>query len=214
MDLPILPSNNLYSFSTFLGIFFILFFLVYPINRINIIEIEQIELSGDCEKLKQEMNNSQKAVQRLETRVDDLKNNIDKKYGKPDSIEKLNIENIYGKLKNKEYREYLKFCFDYEDKIIPESEDINKIEIVQSQIEKKLFHIEIITTDIGTKTLLIKQKIKQESKWKFVNAIGVGLGVFLLLFGINNWYNKIQKPLDEKQKMENQKNKSNIEIKE
>jgi hypothetical protein len=216
MELPNLPTDNLYKFMSLTGIMFVVFFYVYPLTRIDrirneqtILVAEQGKLNASTEILKLRQNSLLKDLLTLEKKIDD-------KYGKPDSLDKLekkpriNLDNLWNNLHDKEYREYLKFTFDYEKKIIPEKNELQLLKSMTDSINEIGNKQKLILVDIKSKNAQISEKIKQERNWLWMEIIGLSLGLILIILGFKFWYYKVQIPLDEKLRLENELLKINI----
>jgi hypothetical protein len=69
---------------------------------------------------------------------------------------------------------------------------------------------EIILVEIKSKNAQISEKIRQERSWLWMEIIGLSLGLILMILGFKFWYYKVQIPLDEKLKLDNELLKINI----
>jgi len=200
MEIPNLPTGNIYSFTTILGIVLIVISTIYPNNRLNIIDEDSIILSGEVESLRIKSDDLNKTIDDYRSEIKLLDKKLDAKYDTKSDIGNLrkDVEKLHRKLADKDYREYLKFLYDYEFQIFPEFKELNETKVIGKEINIKLLELALINSDINTKRSIQKHKIAQERKWLILETVGLGIGLLLFIFGLRNWYIKVQKPLDEK----------------
>jgi len=216
MELPNLPTDNLYKFMSLTGILFVVFFYVYPLTRIDKIRIEQINLNAELARLNVSTEIFKFKQSSLQKDFKTLEKKIVEKYGETDSISKfekkqrINLDKLWNNLHDKEYREYLKFTFDYEKKIIPEKFELDLLKSMSDSIMEIGNKQRLILIEIESKNAQIGEKIKQENGWIWAEILGFSLGLILTTLGFKFWYYKVQIPLDEKSKLENELLKINI----
>lgn len=216
MELPNLPTDNLYKFISLTGILFVVFFFVYPLTRIDRIRNKQISLDAELSMLNAsneifdaKLNSFGKDVKTLEKKIKD-------NYGKSDSLSKyenkprINLVELLNNLHDKEYREYIKFTFDYEKKIIPEKFELELLKRMSDSIREIENKQKLTLVGIKSKNAQISENIKQENGWIWAEILGFTLGLILIALGFKFWYNKVQIPLDEKLKLEVELLKINI----
>ena len=155
-----------------------------------------------------ELNDELQNQKSLLSELDELNNkytkfNKDIKIEPSLSIEESNLLDYYNKSKNKEEaRKHIEFLYKYQDKFYPRQAEIN--------IKEKRYHELLAKEEINSKQINIKQLTfdNKETIYKIKKNVNVCLDIILCLLFIigslmaydsfKNWYNLLQKPLDEK----------------
>lgn len=191
------------------GILIFLVCAIYPFNRLDKIEDEISYLSSDTVRinmryiiLKENVEEAEKETQMLNRRVDSL--------CRINALPKIEVRKFMSGIHHEEYRNYLKFLFDYEDKIVPERKELKKGEAKLAKIQRMREELMNAQADFAAKRAQIQDKIKQETKWYWINIIGMCVGSVLIYWGFRLWYQKVQRPLDIKIELENKLLRSDI----
>ena len=209
MELPNLPTDNLYKFTAFMGIVFVILFLIYPWVRIDKINNEKLALMAEKAELDVSLELLTSKIENLTDKAKKSHVALYDKYGNIDSLRRLEVKtkfdfNKFKKdLQNKDYREFLKFSFEYEKQLYPElveQEEINKAAelLIDANNKSRLTSIRI-----ASKEFQIEKKLEQERSWIWINHIGIFLGLIMIILCLGLWYIRGQKPLDEKLRIEN-----------
>ena len=190
----------------------IMFFYFTQYNSIST-EIDNIDLQLTKLELEKKFLTEDSKI--VEMQIDDLQKSADKldfKY--PDeeirTFFKFNQTSIQN---DKNFRDYLEFLFKYKGELIPE---IIKAEKIKTEFEKQKKldrELQIKTLTIKFKTKLLRSKINTSLFISSTCAIFFIIGLIISKRGFKNWYLLVQKPSDEKLKLEVGELKKKIKLK-
>jgi len=201
MTIPNLPTDNLYKFIALTGSILFLFCWVYPLSRIEKIENERMLLAKDIARIEIEQKVLLENSNELNENLELLKKEMYETYGNIDSLRKIDpiridIYKFKEKLKNKDYREYLKFTYDYEKQLYPEIKKVEEFNKTMNEIKNKTNELRINSVELSSKHMQLCEKVRQEKSWNKLSVIGIILGIIISGCGFTLWYYKVQLPLD------------------
>ncbi len=203
MNIPNLPTDNLYKFMALSGLVIFLLATIYPIlyfdkisdevfeigTEMGILDIEQKQIQEKLNDLKEKQGNLKKSIKRYNIEEDTT-----------DSV--IDIGKLKEKFKDPDHRQYKEFMYKYRSEIFPEvgiGEELLEQGIENADLSYKLGKKVYL---ISRKTDLIdikNKKINRELwKWRLIQAIGV----LISIVGFYFWYYRVQKLLDNKLKNE------------
>jgi len=202
MNIPNLPTDNLYKFIALSGVVISLTCAIIPNitikeirDEITTIETERGELEFEIKILKERKIEILTNIAKVDSMLD--------RYEYDDLINVgIDLADLVERLHDPEHREYLQFIYDNKNNILPEvkllegnrnqiqqlNEINNEIRFKAHRIERKLELLKLKTGEINS------------SIWKW--AIGLLVGFIMMNYGFRLWYVKVQKLLDEKLKKE------------
>ena len=202
--IPNLPTDNLYKFKFLGGISILLFAAyIYSTQLINSysklteskIEVKKLEFRKDL--ITDNIKETKKEISELRKKFEFV--NLDKKNNEVDfETFKTNI------LNDKNYREYLVFTSTYQY-LLPGGSSFKKIDKLTSDAEQLLKEFEKNSINIEA---LFFQSEYESKKLGFVSIMFLILCYFGLKYikiGYNEWFEFVQKPSDEKLKLEIEK---------
>ena len=202
MNIPNLPTDNLYKFMALSGTLMLIIFLIYPLiitNKIND-EITAIETElGELEFNKNTLNEKVTVLMEAVVKIDSLVARYDLKDLPTNNIQ---VKELFERLYDPEYREYLQFYFNNKQNIIPEAQLLDEAIFQRQQI--KLIKNELLLNlhKIARKIELLKQKNRESKIINIICTLGLLSGFGLMSCGFYLWYFRVQKYLDEKLKKE------------
>lgn len=197
MYLPEIPSDNLYKFCAFSGLFLIVFFIVYPNIQVQEYQTELSKLQYDSLaieiQIKNDFLNDTLSLDELVYRSDDgsiIENSL---------AMQQRMKKIEKHSADPSYREQQKFLAEYypllADNVIymdNRKERTIKMNTVNRLLRKNLLLIALL----DHKKRLITMKIGHVKFVKRCGYFGITCGLLLIVTGIYYWYIKIQKPKD------------------
>lgn len=211
LNLPNIPTDNLYKFNSLSGIVLILF--IFTTLTFSLFKIQD-----DIDDKKKSVAMVNVEVEYLTMKVNELRafqSGLNKRlntenlgYKRIDSIINLNqqplnrIERINVMQFSPEYREFLQFFYDYNDFIFPENEISKEIvamaeelELIENEIKLKLAKIDI------------ENEILMRRIWEIVvlivcGAVFISISLRMTFKGFRLWKENVQDPMDKKIKME------------
>jgi len=200
--LPNIPTDNLYKFTFIAGLTIMLTALVILATQYNSVTNSTDKLEFEIGKIVSESAYFTKESAKLKIELDAI---IKKTSNfKSDTFD---INQHISDLKNhlltdKNYREYLSFVFAHKSDLTPYSEEVNKLNKINEILQVKGKQI-ILNSDI---TNLKVTQLRRENNRLIVISILYCLityiGFRIANSGYNKWYTLVQKPSDEKLKME------------
>lgn len=175
MNLPILPTDNLYKFLALSGLAIIALCIVFPLQRIHDLDLKLIETGTKIKVLKLE----QKYLQ------DNLINTL------------VNKSKLPPKQKAA-FRKYLVEVFNHKHPLEKEDTEGKAILSLEEQatFSKALEEVEKKSIELGGQLDQANYLNKEFGQFIFVVAIGLTIGLILSSYGFLRWYYLIQKPND------------------
>lgn len=199
MTIPNLPTDNLYKFLALSGVLLIVLALIMPrftINRLDeesdkieaellILELETDVIANKTEKLKESIDRQKRVLSMYEHSGDT-------------TLSKISIAKLHKDLQDPKHREFLKFLYDYEDKILP-------VQKLQDEVDSYFVELDKLEYETKKKSGLITIKNKAFARntenaldyFKLWYFMGIS-GAILMVVGFMLWYNRVQKVLDAK----------------
>jgi hypothetical protein len=193
--LPQIPSDNLYKFIAFSGLFLVVFFIVYPdiIEQEYLIEIarQEYETRRRADSLEISNKNGKAHLELIKTYF--------KKAPSADSItRKLKMNSLVRNSGKAGYRAEQEFL----QKAYPELAD-NYGYVLEKEILDSLRSISFSNFDPNKSFSKYRENLVliKKKRLEYINGmkeIGVFTGLILFISGILLWYTKIQKSVDKK----------------
>lgn len=203
MEIPNIPTDNLYKFMALSGVIIVLFFISVFILRLAQINENLSKENIEIEELIFERLLLQEKDSVLMIEIKDLRDAYDKyKFNSKDTI--IVLDDLIKSLKDPEHREYLKFFYTYQSEIIPEQKLLNDLNQRIKLREENRNLLRIKGNLITIKNSQIKSDIKSLRRFIWLMAIGCFSGYYLASRGFRLWYNRVQKYLDKKLEKEAQ----------
>lgn len=204
MTIPNLPTDNLYKFLALSGVAIVSISIVLFVTQYTEIHSEIDIIQTEIVSLREETKFLEEDMKILQTEIDEMP--------KPDSLyEDVNLDSAitaYFKtnsrklIDDKNLRDYLEFLFKYENQVFPAHVRIKRME------EKYGKNREISRTQV-LKSALIEEKTRIcGDKLKRLTVITALLvlfsigGCYIAKFGFMQWFLLVQKPSDEKLRLE------------
>ncbi len=202
MNIPNLPTDNLYKFIALSGIIITLFCSIIPHIILN-------EIIDDIDTIQTERGELEFEIAKLEDRSDELEKDIDmvnsllSKYEYDDSTNRVvNLDDLNENLSDPEYRDYLQFKFDNEYDIFPVLKLHEKTKELSLEIKELHHGVLLKSYQMNRKSELFKKRTKRINKINISWVLGQLVGIFMMILGFNLWYFRVQKLLDKKLKKE------------
>lgn len=202
MQIPKIPTDNLYKFLSLAGIIILIFSIVYPkylirqltdsINKnttsIGLTKIETEYLIGKVKILKESTEKSRNEL---------------KKYNYEKNLEKIiDVKKLKEDLHDEKHRDYLKFIYEYQDEIIPEIKETKEYEKKLHELSELTYQNEINNYKTKRKNEIIMELVSELKQIFRYSFWGIIIGFLTMIIGFNLWYFKVQRFLDKKIELE------------
>ncbi len=203
MNIPNIPTDNYYKFFALSGVTITIASTIIYLTQSNVLKNDLNKMDIEIVKLKVEktflIEDRGKTDRELESlpKIDSSLSSINQ-----DSAFTVNLLKEIKSVNNKKIKDYYEFIFKYEDNIFPQKSKLHKI---TEEVEKQ----SQIRREIELKTALIKTNLKHvEEKNRTLTINGIILCIFFIIGsqmaarGFIKWYKLVQKPSDEKLRLE------------
>jgi hypothetical protein len=203
MDMPNLPTDNLYKFIALSGVLIFITIIVLMYSTMS-------NLSDETTKLETEVGELNFGILLSERKMDLIKNELkqlDKETTKKYRINKTlkdtaDFYKFLDSFHNPEQREYYQFIVTYRDNIAPELKRFEKLFERQEELDKLNDDIYLKNYQVKRKNEILKQKLNF-IKWTSILWIfGLLSSAFMSSIGFTFWYTRVQFYLDVKLKAE------------
>lgn len=202
-NLPSLPTDNLYKFYFIAGISIIVLSIGLLINQTNLLNEKRNKLDLEILKADYELDIFKEKHNEIKDEIDEMKSEsiMNKRIvTSNDSFDLIDFKrNIFNDL---EYRKYLEFIANNEDFLFPERKKAelikNKVRDINLYHHKQIFNISLLKLRLNERNTLINNLY---FLW-FIVIFFVLLGIIMTVYGHKKWYELVQKPLDEKLRIE------------
>lgn len=195
MEIPDLPTDNLYKFISIFGLIICLYSITIPFLKLNSIEIEVQNNNGEANLLEQEVKSIEGDDRAIDYKIREIRNELGKyKYDTTSLI--IDLEKYKKQLYKKDYRDYIEFINKYEEIVFPVTKKIKELDSLVEKQKSNKREIQKKLILVSNKNNLASLKIKQTKRLLNYSIMGLALGSILVVFGFAQWYLKIQKPLD------------------
>jgi hypothetical protein len=203
MNIPNLPTDNLYKFIALSGVFIYTSCLLIPIFGFDKLDSEILKTKIDLVVLKTDEIFLSKQYEELENDQNDIIKQLDKYrfQEKNDSI--IDFEQLQKQFRKDEYREYYEFIFNYYDKIFPSAKLIQEWKSKRDELNKLNLELNKKSAIIVEQTKFLHDSLDTLKKYKWIWFIGTFVGSFMCVIGFKLWYCRVQKFIDIKIKLEN-----------
>lgn len=200
MELPSLPTDNLYKFIALSGIALVIVSILPFFHRYKL-QVEIIRLEGNIDVLERQVEWTEADVNELKKESATLKKEtatlLDKTYKFKDRVDKLKETHASDKDSVVNTGET---SSGIDKELLTETKDIIKKRL---EIEERLFEIVEIHRKHKIKAANIKAKDKEHTYLKrmiymesYVGCAGLVSGLFLAIIGFTLWYKRLQVPQD------------------
>ncbi|UEG49835.1 hypothetical protein LK994_14435 [Ferruginibacter lapsinanis] len=202
---PNIPTDNLYKFIFISGVIMIFFSIVLFVteyrtirDKIDNIEVSMAKTGNEIDVLNKKIKTSEFSFRKIDSAYSILKvDSLSVKFDL-DKFEELKIK----MLNSKNYRDYLAFLFEHKKDLYPYFEQME--ENIKTNGE-----INLAVNEVSLKSTLNKiglKHLKRESNdllilTGFVLLLIIG-GYYMAKSGYSKWQTLVQRPLDEKLKLE------------
>lgn len=216
MDIPTLPSDNLYKFLFFAGLAILFYTFIIPINKIKELSTESIYTLGELKKLQLNYDKYENEYNEILMEFSQIEDTTDKYYNlrtKVDSVMNYNLEKQLISLKSlANYKnrilamkkadsirtEVNKLRVNYNKQTIPyiikgkdlkEQLQLFKEKYVRKleQLEELEFNLKVQLIDIETKIALQKDKRREQDLYNKTFWCSFILGILLIIIGLGKW---------------------------
>ncbi len=204
MEIPNIPTDNYYKFLSLSGVLIMVTSLFIGLTEYNSISTDIDNIDLEVTKLKLDKKFLIEDLKKVEIQIDDLQKSTDV-HNLNDSYEEnfIFLKSNQTSIQNdKNFRDYIEFIFKYKRELMPEIIKAEKIKIDIAKQKKFDREIQIKQATIEFKTKLLRSKA---NTWYFMSITCVIFfisGQFISKKGFKNWYLLVQKPSDEKLKLE------------
>lgn len=202
MNIPNLPTDNLYKFIALSGLAIYVFSIVYPIHLIEQYSELNHEIRTDIAKSEIESDRISQSLNALKDRLKDIKESYDlgevevSKFGEED------MKELKEKSKDPDYREYIKFWRENRDYLIPNLEELNEVERLNLEIDEKHYLHMLNNVDIVESNRRLEELDRRIDATNMISKVGHVLGGIMIIFGFTCWYTRVQRVLDLKLRAE------------
>jgi len=201
MEIPNLPTDNLYKFMALAGLTVIIISFSLMSHFTNTIKNEKNEIELEICQLNAEKSGTEKKRLALYNELIALK--CDLLRYKPDTIEKIvDLNELNRKLQNANYRDFKEFYFKYQDQLMPQERLFREISEKSKVIEDYDYNNQIKDAIIQKKSSFYSEKEDDLKRLRFIEFLSIAFGAFISAYGFLFWYFKMQKYLDKKLKKE------------
>ncbi len=198
MNIPNLPTDNLYKFLALFGLVLFLFCNIYPTTKLNKVEEEVIKIKTEIGEIDLEIDFLEEEIDKYEEDIEEAEMTISEYQFSDTTASKINAENLARNLQSKDYRDYLEFIYKYKDDIFPVHKLQREIQAKREKINQKRNKIKLRLYRSMREREIVSQKNSDIIKLAWGWAIGSSIGFTMMFFGFRLWYKKVQKPIDEK----------------
>lgn len=203
ISLPNIPTDNLYKFTFVAGLTIILTALIILVTLYNSITNSVDKLEFEVGKTESESAYLIKEETELGIELKAINKKTSNFSSDTSAINQYNINDLkINQLHNKDYREYLGFIFAHKSDLIPYYDELGKLAKTNEILRAKEKQI----TLNGDIVILKSRQLKSEAERRLVISsllcIMIFIGGIIAYFGYQKWYLLVQKPSDEKLKLE------------
>jgi hypothetical protein len=209
MEIPNLPTDNLYKFMAISGVTIAIvgFLMSYYGYRDSITELDKIHTEYCL--LDFEIKNLKSLDSLISNEINDIKSELIKYGNLDDNIkEKIEIDEIKKYYSVPKNRDLYVFLHTYKSELFPEFkkyEEIKQKETKKDELEQNIKRNEILLKE---RYRIWKDTKNQINKLNWMWVIFTGLGTYIAINGFILWYKKVQKYLDEEIKDKSNKLKN------
>lgn len=194
MDIPTLPTDNLYKFIALSGVLIFLFFYIYADYRMNEIKEEIINIETESGELEFETKLLEERQEELKDEIEEVNDELSKHQIK----DTFNIKELKHQIQNSNHREYLEFIFKYKENLIPEIKLQQQVIEKSHELKKNSQELRLKSHRIERKFEIIKEKNDEVRKSKWIWIIGSFISGLMMVNGFRLWYTKSQIPMDKR----------------
>ena len=199
MNIPNLPTDNLYKFTFLAGISIIVISVILYITEYNNLNTKTTLLRIAIDSAKTEGEFQSQDINLIKLEIDKIGNRLHTIQNKDTINEIEDFKQLNTKLLNdKNFRDYYGFVLLHQNELVPYQNQLLDLEIKNKEL--LLINRKQI---INSKQMLLKSRILEKENISLfvlalVAAIVLVIGIKMSISGYNNWYNIVQKPLDKK----------------
>ena len=204
MDMPSLPTDNLYKFLAIFGLIILIFGVVYLNIRMDKIDEEITTLEQDVIILNHEIIVAKIFTDKINDEILSLEKEVDRYDIDFDSLTnfKISIEEIRDQYKDESFRKFSEFIFKYRNEIVPEYKKVEDLETKIALYDKTMEELELNEELHKYKVQRLRNKFKKDSKFNIALIFIMCWGTFMSCYGFQLWYSRVQIHLDKKLKNE------------
>jgi hypothetical protein len=203
MDIPNLPTDNLYKFVALSGVILVVASEFLVQIRISKAKENVNRLVAESEMLKFDKSVLLKKDSILLVEVDELKLQMERyKFDMDSSDLNINISELKKALYDVKYREYLTFVYTFREQILPEKKQYERLQQHQDELQENRNLLDKRDKEISIKKEQIKEDLSSITKLIWLHGIALAIGLIMAISGFRLWYLKVQKYLDIKLKKE------------
>jgi hypothetical protein len=204
MEIPNLPTDNLYKFMALSGLLIVLFFTSLYVVKESQLTDDTNKITSEIGELIFEKNLLLEKDSMLHIEILDLESKL-KRYKHDSTNLEIDLSDISKLTQDPNKREALKFFYTYESDILPEKKILDDIQLrIKLRDENKnLIRMKANTVILKNNQNIVDWKSLKRLRWMML--FGVLLGSYLASNGFILWYQRVQKYLDKKIKIESEK---------
>src|ERR1035437_4077886 len=163
MEIPDLPTDNLYKFISIFGLIICLYSITIPFLKLNSIEIEVQNNNGEANLLEQEVKSMEGDDRAIDYKIREIRNELGKyKYDTTSLI--IDLEKYKKQLYKKDYRDYIEFINKYEEIVFPVTKKIKELDSLVEKQKSNKREIQKKLILVSNKNNLASLKIKQTKR--------------------------------------------------
>jgi len=195
MEIPNLPTDNLYKFIALSGVFIIVFFISMYVLRSTKLRENLDKITTEIGELQFEKLLLIEKDSILNVDLKDLESKLDR-YKTGSTELKFDLSEISKPILDPNKREAFRFFFTYESEILPERKILDDILLRKKLSDENEEKLRIKTNKIYLMSNQTIEDIKSLRRFSILMSLGIFIGSFLAINGFILWYQKVQKYLD------------------
>jgi hypothetical protein len=211
MQIPNLPTDNLYKFMTILGMILFAFFFTFPIVYDDDLTKQIFQMKADSSKLDAEVTFLTQDLQELNSSIDTIDtinitkgSEIFKEFVRNDNKRKIDIDGlldrkdlVFNKIYDSNYREAMKFLYEYYDYLFPEIKKHNDQIKLKDLLYAKTKEVYFKNAELNVKEMHINELLRKESYLFKMTKILCYISSFIIIIGLFLWF-RFQRKVDKK----------------
>ena len=199
--IPNLPTDNLYKFIALSGLAILAFSVTYPLHLNQKIMILHYEYSLEADQTRLEVDRLSYSIDALSESFEALGEKLSTVVISDEDVA-YDISVIKENLKNKEYREHVKFMHEYGDYVFPYRSEQIELKRLANEQEDEIHQLKLENIYIAKLKERINHLLNRSEVLDSISLIGIVVGTLLALLGFSFWYLKVQRLLDLKLELE------------
>jgi len=203
MEMPNLPTDNLYKFVALSGVLIFITIIVLMYSTMGNLTDEATKLETEVGELTFGISLSESRMDLIRTKLKQLDKETTKKYRIDKTIkDTADFYKFLDSFRNPEQREYYQFIVRYRDNIAPVLKEYEKLFEMTVEIDKLNDDIKLKRHQLRRKSEILREKLNHIKWYAFLWFFGLVASAFMISLGFTLWYYRVQIFLDYKLKAE------------